>query len=66
MEDASMANTHTVADLTRCIKACKADQACETACEDSFLADGGKVFERDGGKVFTDKDGGKVFIPTPR
>jgi hypothetical protein len=57
-------NKHTVADLDKCIKSCKDDLVCVKACEDAFLADGGKVFGQDGGKVFTDRDGGKVFVPT--
>jgi hypothetical protein len=61
-----MPHDHSVADLERCIKGCKTDQVCVKACEDAFEAAGGKVFTQDGGKVFTDRDGGKVFIPNPK
>jgi hypothetical protein len=53
-----------VADLKKCIKDCKGDQTCITDCEDSFIADGGTKGPQEGGKVFTDSEGGKVFITT--
>jgi hypothetical protein len=53
----------TAADLSSSLKGCKKDLACQKAFEDSFVADGGKVFvQPNGGKVFTDPNGGKVFI----
>ena len=56
MESASLTS------LTQCMNACDGDQACVKACEDSFVAQGGKVFiDPQGGKVFTDPQGGKVF-----
>jgi hypothetical protein len=61
-----MPGKHTVDVLSKCIKSCKNNQACVKGCEDSFLLDGGKVFERDGGKEYTDQTGGKVFIPNPK
>ncbi len=58
-----MPNEHSVDKLTKCIKACKADPACMKVCEDSFVAEGGKVdVVTEGGKVFTGADGGKVFV----
>ncbi len=55
----------TIADLKKCIRDCKGNQACITKCEDSFVADGGGTQgPQEGGKVFTDSEGGKVFITT--
>ena len=52
----------TVASLTKCINACQGNKACVKACEDAFVAAGGKVFaDPAGGKVFADPAGGKVF-----
>lgn len=49
--------------LTKCIKDCNGNQACVKACEDAFVAEGGKVsVVTEGGKVFAAADGGKVFI----
>jgi hypothetical protein len=54
-----------VAKLSKCIRDCNGNEACMKACEDAFVADGGKVTTPDeGGKVFTDSKGGKVFITT--
>lgn len=59
-----MPNDHeSLAKLTKCVKACNADPACMKSCQDSFIAEGGKVdIVTEGGKVFTDPTGGKVFI----
>ena len=60
MEDVAV---QTAAQLIQCIKPCKGDKACMTACEKAFVRDGGKVFtDPQGGKVFTDPQGGKVFM----
>ena len=49
--------------LTKCIKDCKGDAACKTACEDAFRAEGGTItVVAEGGKVFVSPTGGKVFI----
>ena len=55
-----------VKDLTRCVNACaEGDQACLDACYRAFESAAGGGASQDpqeGGKVFTDSDGGKVFI----
>jgi hypothetical protein len=48
--------------LTQCLEACNGDEVCMKACEDTFVAEGGKVFSTpEGGKVFSVEEGGKVF-----
>ena len=56
----------TVADLKKAIKACNGDQNCITNAENLFVsaAGGGTKGPQEGGKVFTDSTGGKVFITT--
>jgi hypothetical protein len=56
----------TVADLKKNVKDCKGDQKCITDAEDSFVspAGGGTKGPQEGGKVFSDSTGGKVFITT--
>jgi hypothetical protein len=60
-----MANDRTITKLTKCIKDCNGAAACEQACEDAFVAEGGTIaVPAEGGKVFTGGEGGKVFITT--
>ena len=56
----------TVADLRKAVKACKGDPQCITDAENSFVspAGGGTKGPQEGGKVFTDSTGAKVFITT--
>ena len=56
----------TVAELKKKVKACNGDQQCITDAENSFVsaAGGGTKGPQEGGKVFTDSTGGKVFITT--
>lgn len=61
-----MSDKHTVAELSRCVRQCKDDAACQQGCEDTFVAAGGTVVVGNDGKTFTDRDGGKVFIPNPK
>ena len=53
-----------VASLKNCVNACATgDLVCATTCEDVFLlGDGNTVVKVNGGKVFRDTVGGKVFI----
>jgi hypothetical protein len=54
---------HSVDKLTKCIKDCRGNAACVTACEVQFVAEGGTIVPvQEGGKVFTSATGGKVFI----
>ena len=51
--------------LAACVQKCKeGDTACVNACETDFLNNGGTASSDtvEGGKVFTDPNGGKVFI----
>jgi hypothetical protein len=60
-----MANTSDVAELKACVEACAdGDDACVTACKTTFRGKGGKASKEitEGGKVFTDAKGGKVFV----
>ena len=63
-----MPKDSTVADLRKCRQLCKGDKilGCLDACETAFVAGGGTVTVQDGGKVFVDKAGGKVFIADPK
>jgi hypothetical protein len=54
----------TVAGLKRCIKAARGDQVKIQECEADFERDGGTKGTEEGGKVFTDPDGGEVFVTT--
>ena len=67
-------NRKNVASLTRCVNACAVgDTACVDNCENEFMTgQGNTVAFVNGGKVFYDTVGGKVFInasgvtgPTP-
>ncbi len=49
-----------LANLKKCVKDCKGNEACVAACEAAFVAEGGTASAD--GKVFTDPNGGKVFI----
>jgi hypothetical protein len=53
----------TVAELQKQWKRCGGDPGCQTALLTLFQQGGGTWVEGNGGKVFTDKYGGKVFIP---
>ncbi len=55
-----------VADVQKVMKGCKKDLACREGCENLFTAGGGTITIQQGGKVFEDKDGGKVFIEDPK
>ena len=53
-----MPKNSTVAELKHCRQLCKGKiLGCLDDCETAFVA---------GGKVFVDKDGGKVFIADPK
>ena len=55
----------TVEELQRQWKNCKGNLECETSLETLFRGGGGTIGtdpNQPGGKVFTDKFGGKVFI----
>jgi hypothetical protein len=54
----------TVKELERAIKNCRGDAACIRNVESLFVTGGGTIAEQPGGKVFTDRLGGKVFIPS--
>ena len=55
----------TVADLKKAIKDCKNDKTCIADAEEAFVTDGGGTKgPQEGGKVFSDSAGGKVFITT--
>jgi hypothetical protein len=53
----------TVRELQQAIKACKGDAACVANVEALFVRKGGMVAVESGGKSFTDRFGGKVFMP---
>lgn len=52
----------TVAELQKQWKRCGGDPACQAALITLFQGGGGMVQDAPGGKVFTDRYGGKVFI----
>ena len=53
-----------VGKLTKCVEKANGDPAKLAACAAAFLSETGTtgVDPKDGGKVFTDPDGGKVFV----
>jgi hypothetical protein len=55
-----MADHANIADLKKCVKDCNGDEACVSGCEAAFVAAGGTASPD--GKVFTDPNGGKVFV----
>jgi hypothetical protein len=59
-----MANDKGVSKLTICVNKAKGDLQKIAACQATFLAEPGTIAvdPLDGGKVFTDPTGGKVFI----
>jgi len=54
-----------VKDLERALKTCRNDLNCRANVERLFVQGGGTVTIEEGGKVFEDQTGGKVFIPNP-
>jgi len=50
-----------LADLRKCMKDAQGDPNAITACENAFVAAGGKT-KQDGGKVFTTPDGSTAFV----
>ena len=59
-----MANDKGVGKLAKCVRHAHGDPQKIAACKAAFLGEAGTtaVDPVDGGKVFTDPDGGKVFI----
>jgi hypothetical protein len=57
-------DTKGVGKLTKCVEKANGDQVKIAACEADFLAEAGttSVVVADGGKVFMDPNGGKVFV----
>jgi len=53
----------TVDDLAKCINDSDGSKAAIRKCEDRFVRDGGKG-TAEGGKVFTDPDGGELYVTT--
>jgi len=53
----------TVAELQKQWKRCGGDPGCQAALLTLFQQGGGSWQQGNGGKVFTDRYGGKVFIP---
>ena len=55
----------TVDELAACLDSCaEGDTACVKQCKLDFVKGGGTQGAQQGGKVFTDPDGGKVFVTT--
>jgi len=52
----------TVADLRACIVAANGHKGQINKCEKDFTDGGGSAGTQEGGKVFTDPNGGKVFV----
>ncbi len=52
----------TVDQLKQEIDACNRDKRCIKDAQDRFVANGGTRGVQEGGKVFSDTDGGKVFV----
>jgi hypothetical protein len=59
-----MADNKGVGKLTKCVEKANGDLQKIAACEAAFLGEAGttSVVVADGGKVFTDPNGGKVFV----
>ena len=57
-------DTKGVGKLTKCVEKANGDLQKIADCEATFLAEAGttSVVVADGGKVFKDPDGGKVFV----
>ncbi len=52
-----------VDSLSKAVKACKGNAVCIQAAENEFVAGGGTMVPvNETGKVFTDPNGGKVFV----
>ena len=60
-EDTRMPN-QTVEDLRAAIEACNDDKQCINKAKADFEKDGGQKGKQEGGKVFSDTAGGKVFV----
>jgi hypothetical protein len=61
MEDTWMPKT--VEDLRAAVEACaEGDKKCVDDAKRDFTRDGGKQGKQEGGKVFSDTTGGKVFV----
>jgi hypothetical protein len=52
----------TVGELATCVTNAGGNKAKIKKCEDDFVAAGGTAGGAEGGKVFSDTSGGKVFI----
>ena len=52
----------TVDELAQCIADAKGNSGKINKCEKDFVDDGGAQGAQQGGKVFSDTDGGKVFV----
>jgi hypothetical protein len=52
----------TVDELKQKIAACGNDKKCIKDAQDAFVASGGTRGKPEGGKVFSDTTGGKVFV----
>jgi hypothetical protein len=52
----------TVEELAQCIAAANGNKGQIKQCEKDFVDDGGTEGSQEGGKVFSDPAGGKVFV----
>jgi hypothetical protein len=52
----------TVEELDQCIVAANGNKNKIKDCEKQFTDSGGTIGSQEGGKVFTDPNGGKVFV----
>ena len=52
----------TVEDLARCIEAANGNTGKIKACEREFTGGGGTEGPKEDGKIFSDTNGGKVFV----
>ena len=52
----------TIEELATCVTNANGNKAKIRKCEDDFVAQGGTESGSEGGKVFSDPNGGKVFV----